>query len=53
MKWALIWKVGKVVLAEAEKRGLKIKGVPVAEVEQKVTDVITSGKTLTDVFHTH
>lgn len=49
-KWMAALKIGYKILDEAGKRGVKIKGVPIAEVEQKIADVVTSSKTLADVF---
>lgn len=49
-KWMAALKIGYKVLDEAGKHGLKIKGVPIAEVEQKVAAVVSSSRTLVDVF---
>lgn len=50
MNWLKIWRIGKAVVKELDKRGVKIKHVPVGELVEKTTVAVTSAKTVADLF---
>ena len=49
-KWMAALKIGYKVLHEAGKAGVKIKGVPISEIESKIGTIVTTGSTLVDEF---
>lgn len=50
MKWLKALKIGYSVLKAVEDAGVTVKGVPLKTLDEKVRDVVTSTKTVMDVF---
>ena len=50
MNWLKIWRIGKAVVKELDKRGVKIKRVPVGELVEKTTIAVPRAKTVAELF---
>ena len=49
MKWLKALKIGLTVLDVLDKAGVRVKGVPIGVIKEKVEDALTSTKTVGDI----